>query len=808
MIVSITKNLICLICISVVLSLCYPSSLDAQKSSGFFDYEWIDSTGQLMLVVPKDRIGEDFLYVNSLSAGLGSNDIGLDRGQLGSDRVVYFYKSGNKLLLTQRNLDYRAVSDNPDEVRAVKDAFAESILWGFKIASTNGTRYQIDMTPFLLRDAHGVSSTLASKKQGAFKLDKDRSALYPEGTMNFPMNTEFESILTFAGKAEGAYVKSVTPDPSSITLRQHHSFIALPDDEYEERVFHPESGFFFNSFYDYATPIVDDLRKRYIVRHRLEKKDPTAASSEAVEPIIYYLDPGCPEPVRSALIEGASWWNQAFEAAGYIDAFQVKDLPEGAHMLDVRYNVIQWVHRSTRGWSYGASVADPRTGEIIKGHVSLGSLRVRQDFLIAQGIISRFDESSDDPRMLQMAIARLRQLSAHEVGHTIGLAHNFAASANDRASVMDYPHPYIVMDGDEVDLTDAYAVGIGEWDKRAITYGYGTPPQGSSEEAYLTSLIKTNHQDGLLFITDQDARPTGGAHPYAHLWDNGNDPVEELTRIINLRREVLDKLGTGSIPDDRPLSEIEKVLVPAYLMHRYQVEAAAKLIGGVDYSYAYKNEERELGNLPIPHEQQNAAITSILSTLTPEFLELPSELIDLIPPPAYGYPRTRESFKSHTGMVLDPLAAAESSVDHSLSLLLQHQRLSRILRQSTKLSSSSQTKGTKNPDRHIKLHDYLKDIHKHINPTGTNTEYHRMMEKVFCIHLLKVGMDKKVDKQVSGICYDYIQTHILKQAPSSSPDRAHLAYLEKLMLDAKTNPEKFQLPEVVKMPPGSPIGCH
>ncbi|NNL80942.1 MAG: DUF5117 domain-containing protein, partial [Flavobacteriaceae bacterium] len=433
--------------------------------SGFFDFYYEEAQDKIYLYV-KD-LDQEFLYVNSLASGVGNNDLGLDRGQLGNRRVVSFKKAGNKLLLVQPNLNYRALTDNELERKSIEQAFAKSVIFGFKILESNEKGHLIDLTSFLMQDAHGVASRLKRSKEGTYKIDISKSALSLDRTKAFPENVEFEALLTFKGQPTGTKLRSVTPTASLVTVNQHHSFVKLPDSNYKPREFDVRSGAISISYMDYATPVQEQIRKRYIVRHRLEKKDPTAAVSEAVEPIIYYLDPGTPEPVRSALLEGGSWWNQAYEAAGYKDAFQIKMLPADADPLDCRYNVIQWVHRSTRGWSYGASVVDPRTGEIIKGHVSLGSLRIRQDFMIAQALMNQPFASSDDnyKPMLDMALARIRQLSAHEIGHTLGFTHNFAASTNDKASVMDYPHPTIELANNRIDFSQAYDTGIGEWDK-------------------------------------------------------------------------------------------------------------------------------------------------------------------------------------------------------------------------------------------------------------------------------------------------------------------------------------------------------
>ncbi|HET9274946.1 MAG TPA: zinc-dependent metalloprotease, partial [Gemmatimonadales bacterium] len=558
------------------------------RIDGFVPLYWDAAAGKLWMEIR--RLGEELIYITGATTGLGSNDIGLDRGQIGRERIVRFERVGPRVLLVQPNQDYRSSSADPAERRAVRESFATSTLWGFRVEAESDGAVLVDATDFALRDVHDAVGTLTRARQGTFRLDASRSAIHLPNTRGFPRNTEIEVSLTFTSDNPGPWVRSVAPSPEAVTLQERHSFVALPEPGYEPRRFDPRAGFFGISYADYSTPLGEPIRKQFIARHRLRKRNPGAAVSDPVAPIVYYLDRGTPEPVRSALLDGARWWNQAFEAAGYRNAFRVELMPEDADPMDVRYNVIQWVHRSTRGWSYGNSVTDPRTGEIIKGHVSLGSLRVRQDYLIAEGLLSPYRRGDERAELAErMALARLRQLSAHEVGHTLGLQHNYIASTVGRASVMDYPHPLVRLAPDgNVDLSEAYDAAIGAWDKEAIRYGYSDFPDGTDEARALDSLLAAARSRNLLFLADQDARPAGSAHPQVHLWDNGADAATELDRVMDVRRAALRRFGEAAIRTGAPLATMEEALVPLYLHHRYQVEAAIKVVGGQFYTYAMR----------------------------------------------------------------------------------------------------------------------------------------------------------------------------------------------------------------------------
>ena len=648
-----------------------------QHKPGFIDLYFDADKNKVFLKISK--FDNPILFQSSLPRGVGSNDIGLDRGQLGDTRIVQFERFGNKVLLKQLNTDYVVLTDNLAERESIDEAFADSVLAGLPVVASSEGTVLVDYTDFLLSDIHGVSSRLERTKQGSYKVDTKRSGVYLPRTKAFPENSELEALVTFVGKKPGNYVRQVTPEPTAISVHLHHSFIKLPDDGYQPRAFHPYSGFWKMSYQDYGTDIESSMTKSFIPRHRLSKKEPSAQRSEAVEPIVYYLDPGIPEPVKSALYDGALWWDQAFQAIGYKNAFQVKTLPADADPMDVRYNVIQWVHRATRGWSYGSSVIDPRTGEIIKGHVTLGSLRVRQDYLIALGLTSPFTKGTESTeKQKEMALARIRQLSAHEVGHTLGIAHNFAASGNDRASVMDYPHPKISIVKGKISLEGAYDDKIGVWDKHVIAYGYQDLGSANTKE-FLEQQIASTRSSGLRYMSDADSRSPLHSTPVGHLWDNGKDPIEEFDHLSEVRKLALQNFGIRTLKKGQSLSSLEETLVPIYLLHRFQLHGVAKLIGGYDYQYELRGDfDTPRGITPVSVEQQQAALNRMLKAMSFEYLRMPAHVISLIPPKAYGERRNRESFSGRTGITFDPISAGEAAANNALSLLINPIRLNRV----------------------------------------------------------------------------------------------------------------------------------
>jgi Met-zincin/Domain of unknown function (DUF5117) len=773
-----------------------------EKFPGFFTDYWDAREGKIWLQI--DKWNSEFLYIESLPNGVGSNDIGLDRGQPGEIQVVHFERSGPRVLLVADNESYRAVTGDPEQRQAVREAFAQSVLWGFEAAAADGDAVLVDATSFFLRDAHELSARLETLKQGSYRVDPTRSAIFLPRTRNFPENTDVESTVTLLGVHPGNWVEEVTPNSSAITVHEHFSFVEAPPSGFHPRVYDPRSGFFEMEYMDFATPVDQSIVKRFIVHFRLQKKDPSATLSEPVKPVVYYVDRAIPEPIRSAVMEGASWWNQAFTAAGYKDAFQVKVLPEGVDPMDIRYNVIEWVPRRTRGWAYGTAIVDPRTGEIINGHVNLDALRIRQDFLIAQGLLEPFGKNPEALRRANaMALARIRQLAAHETGHTLGLMHNYASSIVHRSSVMDYPPPVVSLGRDGApDVSNAYAIGIGDWDKVAIDYGYNDFPPGTDEPQALQKILNDAFTRGQLYLSDADARPLGSASPIAHLWDEGANPLDGLKQVMAVRAAALRRLSAEAIPQGAPMATLEDVLVPIYLYHRYQLTAVAKMIGGLNYAFNVRGGVQAAPQI-VPADQQRSAIQAVLDTLKPDALELPEGLWKAIPPRPPAYPDSRENFARRTSPAFDAMAPAEAVAEIVTSLLAEPNRAERMV--------EDHARDGRNPGFGELLDDLLAATWKAQPAKGYPGAIQRTVDSVVLNHLMSLAADEKAPPQtraVASLKLDELKNWIAAQQRSSMDEgwRAHLFFAHQEIDQFEKNPAQFHIPAPASPPAGDPIG--
>jgi hypothetical protein len=785
-----------------------------QRLDGFVPLHWDEAEGRLYLEIA--RFGVELLHSNGFAAGLGSNDIGMDRGALAGERIVVFERAGPKVLLVQPTYGFRASSTNPDEVRAVRDAFARSVLWGFAVAAESGGRVLVDATEWLIRDNLNLAARL---RPGTYKLDEKRSSVYRPGTFNFPKNTEIEVELTYvlqqqAGPPEGGAapgpgadfggarffegVADVAAAGEAASLRIHHSFIELPDDGYRPRFDDPRAGYITGSYQERSARLQEPLERRFVLRHRLEKTDPAAAVSGVKKPIVYYLDPGTPEPVRSALLDGARWWAEAFEAAGFKDAYRVEMRPADVHPLDARYHVINWVHRSTRGWSTGGSISDPRTGEIIKGVVTLGSLRVRQDYLIAEGLLAPYAKGDEDPPLLaEWALARMRQLSAHEVGHTLGLSHNYYDSERGRISVMDYPHPLVTLEADgSLDASSVYARGAGEWDKAAIAWGYQQFPPGADEAAGLARILDEAWGRDVRFLTNQDI----SAHPRADWWSNGTDAAAELLRMLDVRRHALARFGESVIRAGRPLATIEEVLVPLYLHHRYQVEAAASVLGGQHFVYAMRGDGREPLRRASAAEQE-AALSALLRTLDPAELRLPDAVLRAIPPRPPGYGPHRELFPRYTGIVFDAISPAVVAADHTLAQMLDAERTARLVQQKA-LDPTL-------PGLEDVLDRVLRAVDTRVKRSPYEAEIARAIERVAAERVMQIAGGARMP-QVRALAVRALRTLAGRASGAGPGDRLDVAHRALLVQDVERFLERpaaaWTAPAVPVAPPGPPIG--
>lgn len=759
-----------------------------KKYEGYVNFFWDNSTGKMWLEI--DKFDTELLYLNSVSSGLSVN--GIDRNGLGQTKIVKFVRIGPKVLMIQPNYSYRAETDDKFVIDAVETGFGRSVIWGFEIAAEQDSKILVDATNFLIRDARNWG-----KRLGSYKLDVSKSAFELSKTKNFPENSEFDVMLTFTGNG---FRGREAPSSEAITVNLHHSFVKLPDGDYEPRKYDPRSSYMSMSYNDYATPIDDNLKKEFILRHRIKKKNPNAKISEAVEPIIYYIDRGVPAEIMDAVIEGAKWWNTAWTAAGYKDGFQVKLLPEGADPMDIRYNMVNWMNRTSRGWSYGSSVSDPRTGEIIKGNVSMGALRIRQVYLMAKGLVGEYVEGTEiTPELKRVALLRIKQLTAHEIGHTIGLVHNYAANVDDRSSVMDYPHTLAKINSDgSIDLSDAYTNDIGEWDKIAVAYGYQDYAEGVDQDKASKEVLDKAFEKGIYYLTDRDAGIN--IHPLAHQWDNGKHPVDELERMMKVRKIALDNFSEKKIKIGKPMSTLEDILVPIYFYHRYQINGSAAVLGGLYYNHALRGGPQYVQK-HVPAEEQRRALNILLTTIKPENLIIDERILKLLPPRAPGHYQTADLFQGYTGGLFDPLAAAENIADMTVGKILNPARAARLVQ--------FNARDEKFPGLNEVIEKLISSTFKNKVYSSYESEIQRVVNTVVLDHLFVLVGSENSAPQVKAIALlklTELKSFFANSRTADEKQKAHYLYCNNKIEQFLKNPASIKASKEVKIPNGAPIG--
>ena len=759
--------------------------------AGFIDLYVDKNKNRVLAKLPKadeDGVSMRLIHTARLTAGLGSNPVGLDRGWGDSGKIIVFRRMGDKVIIEAENMLYRASPDNPLEERAVRESFARSFLASADVVK-GSDGLLVDLTDFLTSDVLNLVQYLKDRDQGSFSLSKDRTLVDTSNVFAFPDNVEMDVFFTLSSVKPGTEVATTAANGRDATLIQHHSFVRLPEEGYQPLPSDPRAGAIEEVHYDYSAPISGQIETRLARRYRLQKNE----AGETINPIVFYIDSGAPEPIRSALVDGAEWWAEAFEAAGYSDGYRVEILPEDAHPLDIRYNVVQWVHRQTRGWSYGGGVSDPRTGEMLKGHVNLGSLRVRQDRMIFEGLVgtAKTDSGADDDPV-ELALDRIRQLSAHEVGHALGFAHNFAASTYGKGSVMDYPAPDVRVTNGQMDFSNTYGIGVGDWDKFAAIWLYGDLSDEEREAVVQSALDR-----GLAYVADSDARSVGTAHPLGNVWDNGADPVEGLNEAMKVRRLALDTFGLDRIQQGQPIYDLNKVIVPIYLYHRYQTAAAAKYIGGMSFNYGLNGDGQDAAKL-VPVADQKRALRAVLETLDPVELDIQDSILDLLTPSLVSYSiadSDRELFRRTAYPAFDVTAAADTAADLTFDVLLNSRRAARLI------------EFKRRDARNLGFMDVLQETRAYVmrRPTNNRTsEIAKGIQARFVFALMELadspatpGVKARTDKVLRDMRGDL-----------SAKGSGHGLWLVSLIDAHLERPVTPQAPvtKAKALPPGGPIG--
>ncbi len=611
-----------------------------QRSDGFMPFYWDATRGRVLFEVP--AFGQDVLYYVSAATGAGSVELPFDRGIL-SDAVIRFERSGPRVLVVEQNLRYRALGGNAAQAENVRDSFASSVLAALPVEADEAGKVLVDATPLFMRDAADVEGRLRRVNQGTFRFDAARSAFYQPRLKAFPQNTEIETIATFSSENPGLLVNNVTPDGRAFTLRIHHSFLRAPEG-YRPRPADPRIGVSALTFRDYATPFNEGTEVQWVTRWRLEKVTPSAPMSEPKTPIVFYLDLGIPEPVRSAMRDGVLLWNKAFEAAGFRNAVQVKDPTPDMDPMDIRYAWVLWINRDERGFSSGGTYRDPRTGEILGSKTRMDSHRIRtignywESYTPTDGaeacglflpvpdhlleLAAQHGEAMPQAER-NMVLTRQSLLTAHELGHALGFGHNWASSLNNRASVMEYPTPRVKVNGNRLDLSEAFFAATGEYDAFMARYAYTDFPAEREREG-LEGIIRDMRAKGILYVPSTDPRWSW--------YDDRATPTEYLRETVAARTIMLDRYGPAILRPGEPIGALRDMrLWMTYLHHRWAIEAGHRYVGGMYHNIAVKGETLPPTEV-VPAALQREVLGLLLDIVNPANLALPEALLAQLTP--------------------------------------------------------------------------------------------------------------------------------------------------------------------------------